>query len=945
MDPFDDILPEPPVARARAGGRFLPKAKSKPLPRKEISTSEQASLCNDGKDKASTSSSTGMGATQSVKIVENEDNKSTHPDGLSSAVSSGELLKISDHPSFGLPNLDGTPNSEQVNPSSQPNAKGDDKRMVDGLLSTTDVSDINGDWTSTIFRKLANEANTVRIDMGPIDEITPKDNASDGAPENVIGGETPYELCGASNFEGNRSLESFGSLSHISDDLGSKDDSYLEVTVLERNPHSDSSFGRTREVNPVEIEPDPFGHIFLEPPRTNARAGGKFQSKIKPRPRGGGGAAAVAVASASPNISPAVLTPMAPDEVQSLKSNDGHSSRLTKPDGYSLATFENLESTDPSNNTDYNHSSVPFSDDNISLGPVNPSHPVVSTALPPNIAVHNETGEWSSSFGKSAGESADIFSELECLGDFLTQPRSGTGEPENHAYDNKTTEENFVIPACSSVDSSIFGVCDAAQIQTCHDYHTTQDSATIKEPTVFNFQTDNGSSEIEEVEGTNPSLPPDDTHAYPSVSIVDIIPSSPTPEIQVHVDLTNNADVPSHGDVLSEDVYVDASIMERVSTRSSPPRKHKKSPITGEVDKGGKSLRQPRKWVACELVNDPNNEADDDCSLSVYSPSNSIGDEHEENDDECRVVNSSKKQKTPNSLKKPMAENGKPAQKRKKSNEAQGKSTNERPKKFSHSTRRNKRCVDKVLLETPEDEIDPRTLRIKDIILLAEHRERLAKKEATTSKTPVTNQSDRNSFHDADDYNEFDETFASEDGRGSDHEYQADETVPLASSLFNYQSFMDKSPVVKWSKQDTELFYEAIQQFGTDFSMIQHLFPGRTRHHIKSKYKKEERQHPLRLTEAVNSRAKDHSHFKLVIEQLQQASGKKEENTNRDASGGMIDEEEVDLAPEANEEVPKYEHGEAIVKDQEGEVAEVQSPEKSDSDDDFNRWCNYRSEY
>jgi hypothetical protein len=34
--------------------------------------------------------------------------------------------------------------------------------------------------------------------------------------------------------------------------------------------------------------------------------------------------------------------------------------------------------------------------------------------------------------------------------------------------------------------------------------------------------------------------------------------------------------------------------------------------------------------------------------------------------------------------------------------------------------------VDKALLETPEDEIDPKKLPIKDLILLAEHKERLA---------------------------------------------------------------------------------------------------------------------------------------------------------------------------------------------------------------------------
>lgn len=36
--------------------------------------------------------------------------------------------------------------------------------------------------------------------------------------------------------------------------------------------------------------------------------------------------------------------------------------------------------------------------------------------------------------------------------------------------------------------------------------------------------------------------------------------------------------------------------------------------------------------------------------------------------------------------------------------------------------------------------------------------------------------------------------------------------------------------------------------------MIQQLFPGRTRHQIKLKYKKEERQNPMRLDDALASR-------------------------------------------------------------------------------------------
>ena len=36
--------------------------------------------------------------------------------------------------------------------------------------------------------------------------------------------------------------------------------------------------------------------------------------------------------------------------------------------------------------------------------------------------------------------------------------------------------------------------------------------------------------------------------------------------------------------------------------------------------------------------------------------------------------------------------------------------------------------------------------------------------------------------------------------------------------------------------------------------MIQQLFPGRTRHQVKLKFKKEERQYPLRLSEALANR-------------------------------------------------------------------------------------------
>ncbi|KAK9942582.1 hypothetical protein M0R45_008236 [Rubus argutus] len=144
------------------------------------------------------------------------------------------------------------------------------------------------------------------------------------------------------------------------------------------------------------------------------------------------------------------------------------------------------------------------------------------------------------------------------------------------------------------------------------------------------------------------------------------------------------------------------------------------------------------------------------------------------------------------------------------------------------SSKKQKTC-DKSLLEIPEDEIDPQKLPIKDLIRLQEYRERLAIKEAEKSKTPASNQSAYNEFHREASHNE--ENFGFEQYRSSDED-QAD------------------------GQKDTELFYEGIEQFGSDFSMIAQLFPGRTRHQIKLKFKKEDRQNPLRINEAFRRHSK-----------------------------------------------------------------------------------------
>ncbi|CDZ96811.1 Transcription initiation factor TFIIIB, Bdp1 subunit [Phaffia rhodozyma] len=58
----------------------------------------------------------------------------------------------------------------------------------------------------------------------------------------------------------------------------------------------------------------------------------------------------------------------------------------------------------------------------------------------------------------------------------------------------------------------------------------------------------------------------------------------------------------------------------------------------------------------------------------------------------------------------------------------------------------------------------------------------------------------------------------------------------------------------RWSKEETDLFYDAIRQFGTDFEMIARLFPGRTRKMIKNKWNREERFNDAAVSHALMAR-------------------------------------------------------------------------------------------
>ncbi|KAF9358392.1 Transcription factor TFIIIB component B [Mortierella sp. AD094] len=75
-----------------------------------------------------------------------------------------------------------------------------------------------------------------------------------------------------------------------------------------------------------------------------------------------------------------------------------------------------------------------------------------------------------------------------------------------------------------------------------------------------------------------------------------------------------------------------------------------------------------------------------------------------------------------------------------------------------------------------------------------------------------------------------------------------------STKFVNNSTFSRKIASERWSEKDTNLFYEALAQWGTDFGIICRLFPSKTRIAVRNKYKREDRYNHSRVEEALNSR-------------------------------------------------------------------------------------------
>lgn len=67
-------------------------------------------------------------------------------------------------------------------------------------------------------------------------------------------------------------------------------------------------------------------------------------------------------------------------------------------------------------------------------------------------------------------------------------------------------------------------------------------------------------------------------------------------------------------------------------------------------------------------------------------------------------------------------------------------------------------------------------------------------------------------------------------------------------------TYSKRSGSNRWNRIETDFFYEALSMFGTDFSMIQTIFPRRSRAQIKGKYKLEERANGIKISAALKNK-------------------------------------------------------------------------------------------
>ncbi|KAI0361456.1 hypothetical protein OH77DRAFT_1516421 [Trametes cingulata] len=89
-------------------------------------------------------------------------------------------------------------------------------------------------------------------------------------------------------------------------------------------------------------------------------------------------------------------------------------------------------------------------------------------------------------------------------------------------------------------------------------------------------------------------------------------------------------------------------------------------------------------------------------------------------------------------------------------------------------------------------------------------------------------------------------------------EHQTEEYTHVEESDFtkfvNSATYSKKLRGSRWSAEETELFYDALSQFGENYELISYVLPGRDRKACKNKFKAEDKKNPARITHCLNNR-------------------------------------------------------------------------------------------
>ena len=67
----------------------------------------------------------------------------------------------------------------------------------------------------------------------------------------------------------------------------------------------------------------------------------------------------------------------------------------------------------------------------------------------------------------------------------------------------------------------------------------------------------------------------------------------------------------------------------------------------------------------------------------------------------------------------------------------------------------------------------------------------------------------------------------------------------------NAGSWLKRDKSGQWNEITTNLFYDGLRMFGTDFEMISKMFPGRTRRSVKLKFCKEEKENLQKIEDTL----------------------------------------------------------------------------------------------